>query len=280
MSRSSPVAATSDGALLNFANPPVDETALSFQFAPIPGFTIPHYGLFWAEVRKDFPKFEIQQPITNVTEQFGPPTRVSRKLGIEWLDVPDIRCWFIDQSGDRLIQVQKDRFVHNWRKQSGTETYPRYQTLRGYLNREWHRFCQFLSEENLERPRVHQVDVTYVNHIEYGKGWDGFGQLHRVIEAMAAPKAKERILPEAERVNMQMIFRLPDDAGRLYITFTPVIRGRDGKEVLQMTLIARVATKSSDEDEVFQALDLGRKWVVEGFGDFTTAEMHQIWGKL
>ena len=78
---------------------------------------------------------------------------------------------------------------------------------------------------------------------------------------------------------MQVTYCLEENAGRLYVSFVPVIRGRDGKEVLQMTLTARGAPKSSSEEDVFSWLDLERKWIVRGFADFTTAEMHNIWGK-
>ena len=78
---------------------------------------------------------------------------------------------------------------------------------------------------------------------------------------------------------MQLSYCLEENAGRLYVAFIPVIRARDGKEVLQMTLTARGAPKSSSDEDVFGWLDLGRKWIVRGFADFTTAEMHNIWGK-
>lgn len=271
--------AVSDSGLPDFAHPPVDETALSLQFAPIPGFNIPHFGLYWARLRDEYVRFEIQQPLTNVTEQFGAGPRVGRQIGVTFLELPEVRCWFVDQSGNRLIQVQRDRFVQNWRKVTGTETYPRYPALRTSLEKEWERFCDFLRDEGLERPKVNQCEVTYVNNIEYGKGWSGYGELDKVIAALATPKSKGRFLPEPEKVNMQVIYRLADDAGRLYVSFVPVIRVQDGKEVLQMTLTARGAPKSSSDDDVFRWLDLGRKWVVRGFADFTTEEMHKIWGK-
>ncbi len=280
-SKLSPITSTavSDSGLPDFAQPPVDETALSFQFAPIPGFNVPHFGLYWASVRNEYPRFELQQPITNITEQFDPSVPFRRQLGIAFLELPEIRCWFLDQSGNRLVQVQRDRLVHNWRKVTGTEKYPRYPTLRASLEKEWERFCEFLKDEKLERPKINQCEVTYVNHIEYGKGWKGYGELDKVVAALATPKSKSKFLPDPERVSMQVTYRLEENAGRLYVSFVPVIRGRDGKEVLQMTLTARGAPKSSSEEDVFGWLDLGRKWIVRGFADFTTAEMHDVWGK-
>lgn len=276
---STSVDARSDSGLPDFLEPPVDEVALSFQFSPIPGFNVPHFGLYWAAVRNEYPRFEIQPPIANVTEQFESGAHVGRQIGLMFLTAPEVRCWYLDQSGSRLIQVQHDRFVHNWRKVTGTEIYPRYPELRERLEKEWKRFCDFLKDEKLEHPKINQCEVLYVNNIEYAKGWNGYGELDKVIAALATPKPKNRFLPTPERVNMQVTYRLEENAGRLHVSFVPVIRARDGKEVLQMTLTARGAPKSTSEDDVFAWLELGRKWVVRGFADFTTETMHRIWGK-
>ncbi|OFW08460.1 MAG: hypothetical protein A3H27_17575 [Acidobacteria bacterium RIFCSPLOWO2_02_FULL_59_13] len=269
----------SDSGLPDFAQPPVDEVALSLQFPPIAGFTVPHFGLYWQWVRGDYPRSEIKPPITNITEEFGPGVAFARQMRIALTDLPEVRCWYFDDSGNRLVQVQRDRFVINWRKVTGAETYPRYPDLRDRLEREWTRFCEFLRNEGLERPKVNQCEVLYVNNIEYGKGWSGYGDLDQVIAALATPKAQNKFLPAPERMSMNVIYPLGESAGRLYVTFNPVVRARDGKEVLQMTLTARGAPKSASDDEVFAWLDLGRKWVVRGFADFTTDTMHKVWGK-
>lgn len=272
------LSARSGSGLPDFQQPPVDEVALSIQFPPIQGFNVQHYGLYWQRVRSEYPRFEVQQPISNMMEQFG-PTTVGHQIGFQLLALPEIRGWYLDQSGNRLVQVQRDRFVHNWRKLSGNEAYPRYPSIRESLEKEWERFCEFLKAEKLERPTVNQCEVLYVNNVEYERGWSGYGELDKVIATLATPRSKNRFLPSPERVSMQVVYRLAEDAGRLYVSVSPVIRARDGKEVLQMSLTARGAPKSSNNEDVFAWLDLGRKWVVRGFADFTTPEMHTVWGK-
>lgn len=272
-------AASADSGLPDFLQPPVDEVALSIQFAPVPSFNLAYFGLFWQRLRKEYPRFEVRPPIANVTEQFGPSAGIGRQVGLALIEIPEIRCWLLDQTGNHLIQIQHDRFVHNWRKLTGTETYPRYPSLREELEKQWGRFRDFLKEEKLEVPKVNQCEVLYVNNIEYENGWSGYGELDKVIASLATPKAKNKFLPQPERMSMNVVYRLEENAGRLYVTFGPVLRGRDGKEVLQMTLTARGAPNSSSEEDVFAWLDLGRKWVVRGFADFTTNTMHKVWGK-
>ena len=119
----------------------------------------------------------------------------------------------------------------------------------------------------------------------------GFTEVPKTGETRAAtpPPAPEPPAPERsadlirvrpERANMELHYRWPDDSGRLHISLQPVIRGRDGKEVLQLTLVARGAPKSLDEEGVFKCLDHGREWIVRGFADFTTESMQRsIWEK-
>ena len=269
--------AASAAGLPDFLRPPVDEVAASFQFPGIPGFGIQHFGLFWERVRKEYSRFETHPPIANVVERMEPD--FGRHPEFAFVTVPDVRGWYLNASGDRLTQVQHNRFIHNWRKVTGDEPYPRYPAIRSQLAMDWSLFLAFLRDENLDPPKVNQCEVVYVNHIEYDKGWSGYGELGKVVATLATPRAKNRFLPLPERVNMQVSYRLEGNAGRLYVEFLPVIRARDGKEVLQMTLTARGTPKSGSDDDIFTWLDLGRSWVVRGFADFTTTTMHEIWGK-
>jgi uncharacterized protein (TIGR04255 family) len=184
----------------------------------------------------------------------------------------------MDNSKNRLFQIQRDRFLYNWRRIKGDEPYPRYPILRDALNTEWHKFCDFLKSEKLAMPQVNQCEVTYVNHIEYDKGWNGYGDLHKVFATFAEPR--KTFLPLPERASMELHYRWQDDSGRLHIALQPVIRGRDGKEVLQLTLVARGAPKSMDDNGIFKCLDHGREWIVKGFADFTTESMQKtMWGR-
>jgi len=264
--------------LPEFADPPVNETLLSIQFAPVPNFGIQHYGLYWASIRQSFPKVQTLPALPSVTEQFDDRPRRQPSIGIQLLTQPDVRCWFLDETGNRLLQVQRDRFVHNWRQISGNEKYPRYPSVKKTLHDEWIRFCDFLAKEKLDVPQVNQCEVTYVNHIDYDKGWSGYGQFSHVIAGWSG-KGTDNFLPAPERVNMEVQYRLPANLGRLHISVEPVIRARDSKEVLQVTLTARGAPASSTVADIFVWMDLGREWIVKGFADFTTQSMHKIWGR-
>ena len=261
-------------ALPDFASPPVVETLLSVQFAPIANFSIPHFGLYWSHIRSEFPLFQVQPPLANVTEQFSPDS-TDQSIGLPIMNEPVVRCWFLDQGENRIIQIQKDRFIYNWRKVTGAEPYPRYENVRERFEIEWTRFCKFLKLEHFSDPQVNQCEVTYVNHLEYKKGWDTYAELNRVIKSWSSMPGD--FLPAPEKVGINASYTLPDKLGRLHITASPVFRRMNAEELLQLNVTARGAPNSSKTEDICNWLDMGRKWVVEGFTDFTTPAMHELW---
>jgi uncharacterized protein (TIGR04255 family) len=263
-----------------FTDPPVIETVLSVQFSPIEGFTLPCVGLYWKSIRQEFIHFESKPPLGYVKESFT-PARAMNEPTLSFYNPGEMpfRAWFLDENRNQILQVQKDRFIHNWQKISGKETYPRYERVRDKFLVEWERFNAFLKQEGLPKPEVNLCEVTYVNHIEYEKGWKGYGELGKVISVWSG-KHSGNHLEYLENVNLNATYRLPENQGRLYIAMQPVIRTRDAKEVLQLNLTARVVALPSNNEDMLQALDLGRYWIVEGFNDFTTSEIRKsVWGQ-
>ena len=265
--------------LRRFSKAPVIETVLSIQFNPIKGFSIVHFGLYWDRIRRDFPNLETKQPVAHIVENFG-QMGTEQSLFSQGEIKPEqlVRCWFLEENRSSFIQLQPDRLIVNWQVVEAGDVYPRYTQLRAKLHNEWRRFTEFLRDEKLEAPRVDQCEVTYVNHIEYHDGWDSYDDLNKVISPWSG-KTSEGFLKAPEKIGLNVQYLIDGNRGRLYISLQPVIRRRDNKEVLQLNLTARGAPSSSQTEDVFQWLDLGRKWIVNGFTDFVTLEMHKRWGR-
>jgi len=267
----------SDGTLPGYDRPPVVESYLGVQFLPLKGFSIPHFGLYLAKIRENYPDFQVQLPLVPAIEQFGVAQYSPRKVGVELVSSPEVRCWFIDKSGAMLNQVQSDRFLHNWRKVKPEDVSVHYDRIKPQFTEEWKTFCDFLNETNLGRPEITQCEMTYVNHIEIGEGWKSYGELDKVV-ALWSGSSSEKFLPTPESVNISARYLLPDKKGRLHIEMQPAIR-QDGKEILQLNLTARGRPKSSDLENLLEWFDLGHEWIVRGFTDFTAKEMHKFWGR-
>lgn len=261
-----------------FERPPVVETVLGVEFAPIGRWGIPHFGLYWEAIRTDYPEFVVQPPLRSHIEQFAGASFGPNQARLEPLAEPAARCWFINEAQDRLIQVQKDRFIHNWRRPEQSRVYPRYGALRPLFEAEWERFLAFVRQHALGDPEVRQCEVTYVNHIEMDDGWRSFSDLNAVLPFWKGLGDAD-FLPEPETAHVEVRFLMPDQRGRLHAELRHALRGADAKEVLLLTLTARGRPSSSKTADVMSWLDMGREWVVRGFEDLTTEEMHRRWGR-
>jgi uncharacterized protein (TIGR04255 family) len=262
-----------------FQSPPVNETVFSLQLAPLARFVIPHFGLYWQRIRSSFPHINVVPPVAPATEQYSPPAMPV--LDVQLLQQPEVRCWYLNPSGTHLIQLQRDRFSFNWRQVEGVEAYPRFPPLFEAFRAHWASFKEFAASENLGEIAINQCEVTYVNHIAYGdgEGWRDYSELCRVLAPWSG-KMTDGFLPAPERVRIESVYRLPSEQGRLHISAVPVIRGRDGREIMQVTLTARGAPASVSEAAAFAWIELGREWVVKGFADLTSREIQSRWGRV
>jgi len=259
-----------------FDRPPVYETVLGVQFDPLKGFSIPHYGLYWGKIQRDYPRYEVHPPLSSAVEQFGSEAIKESKAGIELLTQPEARTWFLNEGETILLQVQKDRFLQNWRKMDDGDVYPHYDELKPKFFYEWQRFCQFLDENRIETPNINQCEVTYVNHIDIEQGPRSYGRLSRIISCWSGTYSGQ-FLSDPESVNFSARYLLPDKRGRLHIAMQPAIRRKDAKEILRLSLTARGKPHSSNAADIQDWLNVGHEWIVRAFTDITTPEMHQYW---
>jgi uncharacterized protein (TIGR04255 family) len=258
--------------LPDFENPPAVETLMGVHFAPIERWQGPYFGLFWSRIKKDYPRIELQPPvIAALTAESALAQFQSR------VELP-VRCWFFNQDETRLIQVQNNLFLHNWRKVEPGDKYLHYDDLRPIFEREWQGFRNFLESESLPVPAVQLCEVTYVNHIDRGNGLKTFADLSDVFPNWS-PRTSGGILPTPELVAINASYPLKDLEGHLQITAQPAVRQTDTKETLQLTVTAKCKPSSSSNEDIRRCLDESRKWVVLGFTDFTGPKMHAIWGR-
>lgn len=265
--------------LPDFGKPPVAETVLSLQFEPLEGLTTAHIGLLWQRFRDQLPLIEEHPPLPPVFERFEPPVPSRIEVRVEQKP-PVPRLWFLNRRRTELIQVQSNRFLHNWRKMQDLEPYPRYGPIRDKFRGEVATLEQFLSEEDLGTLAVNQCEVTYVNHIEPSGVWERHGQLDMVVRGWSGLPA-EGFLPEAEDGVVRLRFVIRGEAGkpigRLHAAVQPGWKKSDKSPILTLTLTARGMPLGEGIEGAFAFLDLGRKWIVKGFAEWTTPEMQRVW---
>ena len=269
--------------LPDFSNPPVIEVALSVQFERLAGLHAAHLGLAWSLFRERFPRTEEHPPREGVIEQFGGVTPSRLRVQFE-AAMPVPRVWFLNERGTELIQLQQDSLVHNWRKVGvPEEAYPRYESIRSTFSDELQLFVRFVEQEQLGKIVPTQCEITYVNHITPGQGWDNLGQVQRVLAPWSGVHS-DPFLPMPENVRVGISYLMPGEsgepAGRLHVECVPAVDMKTQAPLLVLSLTARGAPAGEDIDDALAFLDRGREWIVRGFAAVTTSDMHRVWGRL
>lgn len=264
--------------LPDFERPPVVEVALGVQFDKLTGLHAAHFGLLWERYRERFPHTEERAPLDPVIEQFG--TRTARRglrLTVEE-GLPLPRVAFLNEFKTELLQVQVDRFIRNWRKVGEGATYPRYERIRERFESDFAMFQSFLREHGLQPTPISQCEAAYVNRIE-AVGWERHGELASVTEVFGE-KAISQFLGEPEDAHLVVRYpiRLGEKVvGRLYVNVQPRYSPDNDAPYIFMELVARGAPLGTGLTGAIEFLNLGREWIVKGFADLTSKQMHRIW---
>ena len=246
------------------------EVVMGVQFRPLE-FSAPYFGLFWETVRSTYPECTENPPIIPQIEDFGRPGALLDVKG-ELTSVPPLpRVFFVDPSGNWLIQLQRDRFLHNWRSVSVDDEYPRYPAVRERFFDQWSSFRRFVSEQQIGDITVAQSEITYLNHIA---PWEGDSDLGDVFPDFRWRKGP-RGLASPEACNISFTFASADKQNRLRAVIRPGIHKEKGN-ILLFELTVRGAPEEGDLEAWF---DEGRGWIVTAFADLSSEEWHKKWGR-
>jgi len=263
--------------LPEFEKPPVVEVALSVQFDRLDTNTA-QLGLVWTQFRERFGNVQEKPELEPVIERFGLPKKLVPGVRFEVGAAPAPRLWFLNDEGNELVQLQRDRFIRNWRKTGGEPNYRRYENLREAFLNDWDTFVAFVNEEMKSAPVPNQIEVTYVNIVEMPPS----GGLDKILACIGTTYSDDYLNePESSEVVFRYVLKGKDDKpwGRLQIAAAPVIRASDHQPAVRLSLTARGSPPSPDRDGVMQAVDAGHEAVVRGFTSATRPEMHTVWGR-
>jgi len=260
--------------LPEFENPPVKEVVCGILFEPLEPLLAPHLGLLWQEFRKEYPQCEQKPPLAPLVEHLDESQRPQEEVSFPFFP----RVWFVHASQSGVIQVQKDRFLHNWRRAKTDDEYPRYKNVIKMFRERLAVFSGFIDKHSLGAILPKQFEITYVNEIPRGANWEHLVQIADVFPDFSWRRSKERYLHDLEAVNFTMAFRLPDKSGRLHATVRSTRRREDLKEVLLLDLTCRGIPLSDPLERMWEWFDMAHEWIVRSFADLTSAEIQaSVW---
>jgi hypothetical protein len=143
-------------------------------------------------------------------------------------------------------------------------------------------FLEFAHSEQIGEIVPTQCEITYVNHLPAGIGWENHSEVDRVVTTWKNAYS-DAFLPVPEDVNFAARYRMLDEAGhavgRLHVNFQPAYRNADDRPIFIMNLTARGKPEPADITGVFQLFDREHDWIVRGFTSLTSTTMHKLWGR-
>jgi uncharacterized protein (TIGR04255 family) len=141
--------------MIELKKPPVIEVVIGAQFNnPMLDNSLIYN--FYQKIKSNYPKIQEQPPLPSIIEYPNKPNLTRILQGF------NTRRFFINTNGDRLIQLQSDRLLFNWRKNSETDEYPKFNSvLNGFL--------EVFNSLNLEianlPEKLNQFELTFIDHI-------------------------------------------------------------------------------------------------------------------
>lgn len=263
--------------LPKYDEPPVVETVLGVQFAPLPGFSAAHAGWFWRTyLGDDWPTVSEAAPLVEAYERFG-GERQWRPKGVMQIsgERQPPRLQFVSRDDERMVQLQGDRLHYNWRKRE--EGYPSYQQLLPVFLSTLKDYITFCEDANLGKILPNQWEITYVNHIPQGELWESGTDWSKLFPGFYRP-AQGIAQLHFENGGANWHFVIGDNLGRLHIQLE---HGRLGaptaSEAILLTLTARGPVDLDKGQELGRGLDFGHASIVRAFTEMTAPNAHKVW---
>lgn len=265
--------------LPDYERPPVIEVIYGVQFEPLKEWRTPLIGTLWQAIKDDYPKFKEMPVLAPVLERFD-QTIPTEMAALELLDGPPLpRLFFLDSNENWVMQVQNDRFLHNWKRMKEEDIYPRFGSVSDRFFVAWEQFFRFLESQEVSAPNITQLEITYINHIPVEKGRTTIEEIEADFLDVCWQKSHD-FLPPPETVTWTSSFLLPENKGRLHISLRPAQRRKDKSPVLLLELTARGIPNSTEMASIRSWFAMGREWIVRGFADITRQNVQQErWGR-
>ena len=273
--------------LPEWSQPPLDEVAIAIQFNDLPRFKSVHYGLFYSNVRQEFPGVEERQRLPSKFETFG--QRGTEALNLELDPTPPLRrVWLLSSDEHELLQLQPNRFIFNWRKRSGEGTYPRFDKIYPKFRQHLSLFRGFVEEQDLGSLKINQCELSYFNNLplaadesfdagmsRHFRNWTSVPTVHYASGAS--------VESENARFNLSFIARLAkggEPTGRVHVDATPSYNEEARAKLIRLTITFRSPLlASTDVDPLDATMAVGREAIVRVFDSLGSDECHENWGR-
>ena len=262
-----------------FDSPPVIETVLGVQFAPLKDFSTGHAALFWSKYldRSKWEKFAETLPLPDQFERWEPtsldPSKVIKITPMRFSG----RSQISQANSGRMIQIQTSRFIYNWNRVGGE--YPRYRTVLEEFGRHFADFRRFVADDaKLGEIVPNQWELTYIDSIPKGPLWDSPADWHEVLPGLFLPlRHVGSVLLES--FGGEWHFEISPRRGRLHISVQNTTIADDPTPVLLIQSTARGSIGKDGASDLKEGLEIGHQATLRLFLEITSDKAQKAWGR-
>ena len=254
--------------LPKYNTPPVNELVIGVRVTPLIRMRAEHVGLFWRRINKEFPNSEQVPPLGGDI------------MPIQGEFVPMPRFWFISNDKARLIQLQRDRFLYNWRKTTPDAKYPSYDELIEKFMTHYEHFRSFSRDYDLGDPDLVESELTYLNHLDERSEWLSITDTEKIIKGFSLITGAD-VFEKPSEINNTNIFTIGEGGGALSVKLQTVRRRADGKAILIFELTNRGPGEAVIRQGLREWLDHAHVRIVLTFESMTDEGIQdRCWGKI
>ncbi len=251
------------GNLPSYKNPPVNEVVCGMRFKTTEQPRIPYIGLLWGKFKDKYPNVQHASPLA---------LRAGQLLIDSATGTPIPRIWFINDAGDELFQFQGDGFYFNWRRRK--DVYPRFSHIMPQFLYFYDVIEEFYKEFQLGEIEPIEYELTYINHILVGSGWESIDDLPKVFSRLNWEQEENQFLPYPSDIAWNATFLLPEEKGRLAVNLK---KGTLAENKMPVLLFEFKTIGIDSPENLKKWFELAHEWIIKGFTDLTTPEMHTLW---
>jgi len=251
----------------DYKNPPVIEVVCGISFEKLEKFKGHHIGLIWQKVQDEFPnvenaiRLEIDPSVIDLANYFP-------------------RIWFVSRGQNKLIQIQDDKYYFNWRRIQEDETYPHYDIIIKMFKNYLSLFEKFIKEESIGVIKPLKCELSYINHIPKGEGWESLSEINNVFRDLLW-NGGNRFLPPPVSLSGQAIFSLPDKKGNLSLVLQQAKSKTDQNPIFVLRNTASGLGEDKSMESVWEWFEVAHEWIVCGFSDLTGEKTQKdIWRRI
>lgn len=274
-----------DDVPLGYANGPLDELVIGVQFSSPVISESAILSRLWSTFRDEFPSLEIQPAVPPFEETFVSPEEFEPGAVEQQIFVgPSMpqRFWFASQDERRLVQVQSDRVLVNWRKRDDTDAYPRFDEIGGLFDSRLDDLYAAVREADGEEPHASLCEVTYINIVDAESGTGGAAGRRPLSDFLTMVRDVNPLGTDSvEETSLQQAYVIADSdsrpVGRLRVSAAPGLRASDRRRIFAVHFSVRLRPESPDREGVSAAVSRAHQILRSNFEVFTTAEAQASW---